>query len=105
MAWARRMAQWHEHLTATQAFLSNVVLHNRVTAAVPVFLLNPLKDTLGGMALLSGFILIRLQDGIDDASERIKLGSDGRVLALVTGWNGKLQYLANRVSVKTVLPG
>jgi len=83
LAMARRMTQRHEYLKVTQAFLTNVALHYRVTTAVSMFLLNPLKDAFGSMALLSGFILVRLRDGINDTCEWIKLGFAGRVLALV----------------------
>ena len=71
---ARRMTQRHEYLKVTHAFLTNVALHYRVTTAVSMFLLNPLKDAFGSMALLSGFILVLLRDGINDTCEWIKLG-------------------------------
>ncbi|SVE57464.1 uncharacterized protein METZ01_LOCUS510318 [marine metagenome] len=66
---ARRMTQRHEHLTATQVFLTSVFLHYRVTATLSMFLLNLLKDTFDGMALLSGFVLVRFQDDINDTCE------------------------------------
>ena len=81
---SRRMGQGHEHLPGPAAMLPDVVLDDGVLAIKPVLVPEPLVDALGGVALLLGDLMIRIQDVVDDSGEGLQLGTSGRSLSLVT---------------------
>ena len=76
---ARRVGQRHEHLFCLAAVLPDVVFDDGVSAVEAVLVPEPLKDALGGVALLLGNVVILIQDAVYDAGERI-------VLSLSKGW-------------------
>jgi hypothetical protein len=65
---SRRMRERHEHLALAQLPEPHVVLYDRIAARVPVLVGQPLRDPLGGVALLPAFRLVVLQDLVDTVS-------------------------------------
>ena len=62
----RRMHQGHEHLPGGGSALAHVVLDYGVLATESVLLFKALEYPLGGVLLLLGFVLVRLEDLVDN---------------------------------------
>ena len=83
----RGMGQRHEHLLRPPPMFPHVVLHDGVLAGEPVLVPQPLKDALGGVALLPGNPEVVFQYPVDDAGKGLQLGTAGRVLPPVARWD------------------
>jgi len=105
LRFARSVAQRHEHLLAADLGGPHVVLHDRVAARVLVLGSQPLEDPLGRVPLLLRPLLVLFQNGVDHALPRSQLGPPDRLLPPVTGRQGILQHLADRLPRQPKLPG
>ena len=103
VAW--RMSQRHEHLPRLAAVLPYVALDYRVLAIEPVLIPEPLKDALGGVALLLGDPQVLFQNPVDHAGKRLQLGLARRAMPPVARRHGVGNNLAHRVSVQPEHPG
>ena len=67
------MSQRHKHLAVTPTMFADIILDRRIAALKVVFIPQALKNTLGGMPLLTVPTEIFLQPLIDEAREAIQL--------------------------------
>ena len=102
---ARRMGQRDKHIPGLATMLSYIVLDRGVSAVVAVLIPQPLEDARGRVSLLAGAREVILQDAVDDAGERLQLGTPGRGMSLVARRHGVGQHLAHGVPVQTELSG
>ena len=85
---------------ASAAHAPDVILDYGVLTVEPVLVLEPLKDSLGRVALLPGNSAIAFQDRVNHAGEGLQLGSPWRTLAPVARRHRVGQHLAHRVPVQ-----
>ena len=102
---ARITGQRYEHLPNLPPVLPDVVLDYGVLTVEPVLVPQPLENTLGGVALLSGNPGIRLQDRVNYAGVGLQLGPPWWALPRVALGRGIGQHLAHRVPVQVEHPG
>ena len=81
---ARLVPQRHEYLALPLATIVNVVLHDRLSAAIAILVAQPLEDPLRGMKLLRMARPVSFQNLIDDRGKRIQLRSLRRAAAPVS---------------------
>ena len=85
--------------------MPNVVLDDSVLAAERVLVSQPVIDPLCRVTLLLGDLQVVLEDLIDDALERVQLGTAWWFAPLVPGRCRILEHLAHGVPMQPEHPG
>jgi hypothetical protein len=101
---ARIVPQRHEYLTMPQPPRQHVVLNDGDPATVAVLVAKPFEDPLRGMPLLPRPPLIRQQNPVDNADERVELRAGRRSTPPVSGRHRKRQHLRYRPRVDPKAP-
>ena len=90
---AGRMKERHKHLLLALLLSAHIIAHDGGATHITVFLLQPLEDALGGVALLGRARLVLQQHLVDQTPIRIQARTSYGLLAVVAGWHRKLQHL------------
>src|SRR5579862_6786518 len=91
------MRQRHECLLHPRSLQTDVILHHRVAAGIPVLGPQPLKNPLGRMPLLGRCTSVRLQDRVDHRRQRSQLRLLRWLRPLVSRRHRKPTHLGDRV--------
>jgi len=85
----------------THTLLAHIIFDDGIAASVAILIAQAFKQAPGGMPLLFRSMNILIQNLINDAQIRLKLGAAGRLLAAVTRRNRKPHHLGDGHAGKT----
>ena len=106
LSMARRVMQRNESLARRLPAGPHMVLHDRVAAAEPVLVAQPLEDSVRRVPLLARHVRgrVSLKDRVDDAGEPVQLGSPDRLRPAVARRRRIAQHLLHRATVDAEPP-